>query len=156
VALIAGPLEHEPIDAGTDDMSPCRVTGCTTTATTTGLCVRHEAVQLSRRAIAGRRHHVVALPALSVSRPTWHDLAACRGRGPAAFYAERSSRQRPGENGTTSGRGTTTYRQALQLCGVCPVRAQCAEAGAHEAHGVWGGQTPAERGFGVRPSTRTG
>ena len=141
MALIADPLE--PLL--TTRPSPCRQGGCTTTATTTGLCSTHEAAQDRLRESASRRHHVVALPALRPSRPTWHDLAACRGRGPAAFY--------PGA-GVVRGVADDPYRQAIQLCSRCPVRAQCAEAGAGEVHGVWGGQTPAERGFGVRPVMR--
>lgn len=36
-------------------------------------------------------------------------------------------------------------RQAARLCGPCPVKAQCLEAGRHETYGVWGGLTPPER-----------
>lgn len=37
---------------------------------------------------------------------------------------------------------------AAQLgCWSCPVRAECAALGAEEEYGVWGGTTPADRGF---------
>jgi hypothetical protein len=38
-------------------------------------------------------------------------------------------------------------QRALRLCACCPVLAACRELGAHEPFGIWGGLTPAERGF---------
>ncbi len=36
---------------------------------------------------------------------------------------------------------------AVSICSLCPARAACAEMGEGEAYGVWGGTTPADRGF---------
>lgn len=38
-----------------------------------------------------------------------------------------------------------SYREARLLCAVCPVRAECAEEGAGEPDGMWGGLTPRQR-----------
>jgi transcription factor WhiB len=60
--------------------------------------------------------------------PAWYSQAACRHVGPATFFPE--------------GRASA---EALALCAECPVRAECAEAGMGERHGVWGGMTLRER-----------
>jgi WhiB family transcriptional regulator, redox-sensing transcriptional regulator len=66
---------------------------------------------------------------LLLARPEWHRRAACRGVGADAFYPERYRDLQP----------------ARAMCEACPVRAQCAEAGVDDEHGVWGGVTPGER-----------
>ena len=62
-------------------------------------------------------------------RPEWHELAACRGVGTDLFFPER-------------GEGVTV---AWAYCDRCPVRAECAEAGLHEHHGIWGGRSERRR-----------
>lgn len=44
------------------------------------------------------------------ARPAWHAEAACRGVGPDLFFGKR---------------GHADYGQAAELCGRCPVRAEC-------------------------------
>jgi hypothetical protein len=39
----------------------------------------------------------------------------------------------------------SAYTVARRLCATCPVREPCAEAGASERHGMWGGLSPKER-----------
>jgi hypothetical protein len=63
--------------------------------------------------------------------PGWHRDAACRGMGPAAFFPES--------------RSVEAGLPAMQICITCRVVEQCAEAGASERHGIWGGQRPASR-----------
>ena len=65
-----------------------------------------------------------------LKRPAWHAEAACRGMGPSKFFLE--------------GRGAD-YRLARAVCADCPVQAQCAEAGAKEAFGMWGGLSERDR-----------
>ena len=61
--------------------------------------------------------------------PSWFAEAACYGSD--IDYVE------PG--------GKDAVRAALALCEGCPVRAACAEAGASEPYGIWGGMTERER-----------
>ena len=63
---------------------------------------------------------------LGAGRPAWHARAACRGKGPAVFFAAST--------------GT-----AVEVCAGCEVRPECAEAGEDEPEGVWGGLTAPER-----------
>lgn len=56
--------------------------------------------------------------------PAWHLDAACRDTSPRLFYPE------PGDNGNA----------AIAICTLCPVKAECRQAGASELHGIWGGQ----------------
>lgn len=37
------------------------------------------------------------------------------------------------------------HPKAAAICAVCPVKAECYEAGVDETEGVWGGTTPKER-----------
>lgn len=69
---------------------------------------------------------------------TWRDQAACAGMGPARFYP-------PGADGHTGGDTAAVYAHARRICARCPVTAECAAAGLHELHGMWGAQTPRER-----------
>jgi WhiB family redox-sensing transcriptional regulator len=68
----------------------------------------------------------------------WQKRGVCRDRAYFFFY----------EDGDTVG-GPPAHRElrARQLCGQCPVRAQCAAYALrlHEPHGIWGGFTEAER-----------
>lgn len=62
---------------------------------------------------------------ITSKRPDWWAKARCRGYGTRAFFAEDTT-------------------AAKRTCARCPVRIQCAEAGAGE-EGVWGGLTKRER-----------
>jgi hypothetical protein len=59
----------------------------------------------------------------------WMIDAACRGMDANVFFPA------PGTMATL----------AKEICAECPVRAQCAEAGRTEVHGIWGGQAPRDR-----------
>lgn len=61
---------------------------------------------------------------------TWRTQAACRTVPTSVFFPEQ------GENAAA----------AKATCQRCPVARQCAQEGADEYHGVWGGVTPVERG----------
>lgn len=74
-----------------------------------------------------------------VRRPAWHARAACRGAGPGAFFPPESDK---GESRKT---GALYAAARERYCAGCPVVAECAEAGAHEAHGLWGGLSPGQR-----------
>lgn len=73
-------------------------------------------------------------------RPTWHRLAACRGRDPEEFYPTR------GENAQTA--------QAKAVCASCPVDERCLADHLDETAGIFGGTTPAERRL-LRRAART-
>jgi WhiB family transcriptional regulator, redox-sensing transcriptional regulator len=70
-----------------------------------------------------------ALLAELVSRPRWHQDAACRGVGPDLFFPRRGER----------------WNAAIALCEECSVRSECLASALaledHEAQGVWGGTT---------------
>ena len=61
----------------------------------------------------------------------WTAQAACRGLDTETFF------------GTTPEEAA----EALAVCAVCPVRAQCLESAIRnrETSGIWGGTTPDER-----------
>ena len=61
---------------------------------------------------------------------TWEDQAACRGKDPTIFFAER------GENGAVAA--------AKAICATCPVRSECLEAHIGERFGTWGGLSQLE------------
>lgn len=88
---------------------------------------------------------VRALPG-PITHPAWVIDAACRGVGePDAWFPSR-------------GVPTRENLLAREICGTCPVRAECAEYGAGEIYGVWGGQTPSQRMTAraeTQPETRT-
>jgi WhiB family redox-sensing transcriptional regulator len=71
-------------------------------------------------------------------RPAWHARAACRGVGTEVFFPP----ERKGPNRETQ----AAYQAAAeQYCARCPVTVECLEAGQGEGHGLWGGQSPAQR-----------
>ena len=76
------------------------------------------------------------LDLLETIRPAWHARAACHGMTEVMFPV--------GDVG--KGRDTAS---ATPLCARCPVRSECADYGANEPDGVWGGQY-----VGVRASRR--
>lgn len=59
----------------------------------------------------------------------WQVSGACRGHDPELWFRDDSA----------------SVSQAQAVCGGCPVRAECAEAGADEPDGVWGGVPADER-----------
>ena len=61
---------------------------------------------------------------------SWRTEAACRTLPTALFFPEQGE----------------TAAAAKTACRTCPVARQCAQEGADEYHGVWGGITPVERG----------
>lgn len=67
-----------------------------------------------------------------ITHPAWVIDASCRGSDPDAWFPER-------------GVPTRENLLAREICGTCPVRDECAEYGAGEIYGVWGGQTPSQR-----------
>ena len=67
-------------------------------------------------------------------RPAWHAQAACRGASPALFFGKASQ-----------GVGKVYEVTRAAYCAACPVVAECAAAGAHEEHGLWGGMSVRER-----------
>src|SRR5438034_193736 len=68
----------------------------------------------------------------------WQVKGLCRGRDSAQFFHP------DGERGSSRNRRELA---AKEICGFCPVRAECAAHAlkAHEPYGVWGGFTEAER-----------
>ena len=68
----------------------------------------------------------------------WQRLGSCRGRDSAQFFHP------DGERGSSRNRRET---KAKQVCGTCPVRAQCAAhaLAVREPYGVWGGFSESER-----------
>ena len=76
------------------------------------------------------------LDMIDTLRPAWHARAACHGMTEVMFPV--------GDPG--KGRDTAS---ATPLCARCPVRSECADYGANEPDGVWGGQY-----VGVRASRR--
>lgn len=79
----------------------------------------------------------------------WRLRAACRGLGPAIFYAVPP----PRTGKTRQAAWDEATEQARSICADCTVRDECGETGAKE-EGVWGGAHEVERG--VRPPSRSG
>ena len=79
--------------------------------------------------------------------PDW-DQAACKGEPIHFWYPDLEVGQRP------------DYRAGQAVCAECPIRSDCAEYGADEEYGLWGGLTPDDRGFNrsrannLRPTVR--
>lgn len=77
---------------------------------------------------------LAALAALAVGsddQPAWHERALCAQTDPDAFFPENGS----------------STREAKQICGRCPVRAECLEDALRrdERFGVWGATSETER-----------
>ena len=62
-------------------------------------------------------------------RPSWQAEAACRGMETVIFYPERGA----------------LATKAKAVCAVCPVSAECTDAGLMDNHGVWGGMAQRDR-----------
>lgn len=71
--------------------------------------------------------HAFAMKELSRD---WTAQARCREVDPDLWYPEQSVVVNP---------------MVDIICGNCPVKRQCLEAGLHEIHGVWAGYRPADR-----------
>lgn len=95
----------------------------------------------------------------SLNRPDWQHQAACRGAGPQFFFWEEFTFEQIKDEYYMSekafGRMTKMGREGIKremeektkqdFCSICPVRAECGEAGKYESYGVWGGRTFEER-----------
>jgi len=64
------------------------------------------------------------------ARPEWHARAACRGVGTAGFFSDDAA---------------VLARTVAEFCSVCPVVAECSDAGRAERFGAWGGRTARDR-----------
>jgi hypothetical protein len=73
--------------------------------------------------------------------PTWRDDAACLGMDPDLFFPPRG--------------GATKGADAKQICGGCPVQAECLEYAlkTRPVYGIWGGLSLRERDK-IRRTTR--
>jgi WhiB family redox-sensing transcriptional regulator len=73
---------------------------------------------------------VDALLAELISRPAWHERAACRGADPDLFFPHRGESSEP----------------AKGICDRCEVRSDCLSSALEhsDAQGIWGGLS--ERG----------
>lgn len=69
------------------------------------------------------------LELLSRLHPEWHKWAACHGMADQVFPL----------------RGNGTHIAILARCAVCPVIAECKEAGKDEHYGIWGGERHSEQ-----------
>ena len=78
--------------------------------------------------------HNAENPPQQMTPDEW-DIAACRYHPKETFFPDRNNYGQ-------------VWAQARIICNECPVKEPCAQAGAHEVFGMWGGLTPAERGFG--------
>jgi WhiB family redox-sensing transcriptional regulator len=74
----------------------------------------------------------------------WKADAACRGEGPAPFFALEGERPEM--------RAAREWDARLRFCGRCPVSNECGDAGrAGREFGLWGGESEEDRataGFG--------
>jgi len=68
--------------------------------------------------------------------PDEWDIAACRYYPKELWFPERSNNH------------GHVWDQARNICAGCPVKQPCLQDGQHEVFGMWGGLTPAERGYG--------
>ena len=127
----------------------CRRAGCTAPAGDLGLCEDHSARQVALRAVVESRAPSSSAPVgpawlweLAAAREApWRALAACRGQTELMF--PESERGQP-----------VDFAPALAVCAGCPVVEPCRQAGVRERHGVWGGASPTDRGFGSRGRRR--
>lgn len=70
-------------------------------------------------------------------RPSWFDVAACKGQTALFFHVNPGGRGRPSAEMATA---------ALALCASCPAVVPCREYGReHRMHGIWGGETEVDR-----------
>ena len=67
--------------------------------------------------------------------PDEWDIAACRYHPKELWFPEAANHK-------------VNYLKAKHICNTCPVQQPCLKAGQSEVFGMWGGLTPAERGYG--------
>ena len=67
--------------------------------------------------------------------PDEWDIAACRYHPKELWFPEAANHK-------------VNYLKAKHICDTCPVQQPCLKAGQSEVFGMWGGLTPAERGYG--------
>ena len=84
----------------------------------------------------------MTLPFLPGELPSWRDDAACLGMDPDLFF--------PPQGGATNG------AEAKQICGGCPVQAECLEYAlkTRPVYGIWGGLNHNERWDVIRERRR--
>lgn len=72
----------------------------------------------------------------------WVDQAACKGMDGSIFFASRGDNLRK-----THGDERARYHEAREVCGRCPVNAECLDHALtyRISFGVWGGMTSHER-----------
>jgi hypothetical protein len=90
---------------------------------------RGDPADIVAAADAGASERVAAL--LAALHPEWHEHAACRGEPVTVFFPERTAGRNP-------------YGRALELCGRCSVREECADEALADPtldFGVRGGMT---------------
>lgn len=65
---------------------------------------------------------------------TWYKFAACAGAPTEVFF--------PGD-----GKWHEAHKEALEYCGICPVRDECANFALTNSikHGIWGGMSYRQR-----------
>jgi hypothetical protein len=68
---------------------------------------------------------------MNVETPDWRNFAECLQSDPELWFA------RDGDY--------TSRCRAIAICGLCPVKAECLEAGMDEEFGIWGGLTARQR-----------
>lgn len=66
----------------------------------------------------------------------WRKNAACNGK-PASWWFPPS---------ILTGQDVLNTKEAIRICGACPVREQCLQAGLDpREQGIWGGKTVSQR-----------
>lgn len=76
----------------------------------------------------------------------WRAQAACRGENPELFFADLL----PAHGRLERAHKKRSIDKALTICRGCPVQTECANYAAEigATDGIWGGQTPTQRGQG--------
>jgi len=78
----------------------------------------------------------------------WSDDALCKGLHSEMWYPPLFKEDRLAPE-------SQYYELGKLVCAACPVREECAEAGAEEEYGLWGGQTPKDRRHGTYKPPKT-
>ena len=83
-------------------------------------------------------HNAESPPALMT--PDEWDIAACRYHPKELFFPDRNNYWQ-------------VWERARTICNTCPVKQACAQDGAHEVFGMWGGLTPRDASFTLGANT---